>query len=280
MPELRPATEADLPAIGDYLASKLRPDPARYRRFYQYPWMPDRPNLGYLIEHAGRIRGFLGAIYARRELPSGPRVVCNINSWAVDDDHRQLGLFLAKKLLDQKDMAFTCFTPSDRVIELLTFFKFETWPCEKVLFPVGSGLARASSAIRTRLIAGDELARTADPRHRRILDDHRGYRLARFALERDGRRCYVIAGRKGRGARVFADVMYASDPELLVDAIARVFPYLARTLRVAIVGVDARMIERIPRDTLIYRKLRPLQYRGIALAELDTLYSELPAILG
>lgn len=280
MPQLRAATESDLHAIGDYLASKLKPDPARYRRFYQYPWMPERPNLGYLIEDAGRIRGFLGAIYARREMASGPRTICNINSWAVDDEHRQLGLMLAKKLLDQKDMAFTCFTPSDRVIELLTFFKFETWSSEKVLFPIGSGLTRLGSAIRTRVIAGDDLRRTADARHRAILEDHAGYHLARFALERGDRRCYVIAGRRGHGVKVFADVLYASDPALLVESISRAHVYMARVLRTPIIGIDARWLARVPRDTVTYRKLRPLQYRGVPLAQLDTLYSELVPILG
>ncbi len=280
MPQLRAATESDLHAIGDYLASKLKPEPARYRRFFQYPWMREKPNLGYLIEDAGRIRGFLGAIYARRELPSGSRMVCNINSWAVDDEHRQLGLMLAKKLLDQKGMAFTCFTPSVRVVELLTFFKFETWSSEKVLFPIGSGLGRLTSVVRTGLIEGAELRRTADPKHAAILDDHANYHLACFALERGDRRCYVIAGRRGKGAKVFADVLYASDPALLVESVVRAHVHLARVLRTPIIGIDARWIERVPRDTLTYRKLRPLQYRGIALAELDTLYSELVPILG
>ena len=119
--------------------------------------MPDRPNLGFLIEDGGQVRGFIGAIYARRRLLSGERVVCNVNSWAVDDDYRQLGLFMAKRLLDQQDMAFTCFSPSERVVELLRFFKFETWETEKVLFPIGSGLTRIMTASRTRLLISPAL---------------------------------------------------------------------------------------------------------------------------
>ncbi len=281
MATIRAATEADLHGVGDYLASRLsNRDPARYRRFFQYRWMPDRPNLGFLIEDAGAIRGFIGAIYARRTLRSGARLVCNISSWAVDDDHRQLGLMMAKRLLDQKDMAFTCFSPSERVVELLRFFKFETWESEKVLFPIGSGLRHAVVAATTRLLHGEALASSADPVHRKILEDHRDYRLARFALERGDRRCYVIAGRRGRGVKVFADVLYASDPPLLVEAVARAHPHVVRTLRAAIVGVDRRVLSDVPRDTLSYRKLRPLQYRGLSLADLDTLYSELVPILG
>jgi acetoacetyl-CoA synthetase len=278
VPQVRAAVDSDLEAIGDYLAKRLtHRDPARYRRFFEYSWMPDRPNLGFLIEDAGAIRGFIGAIYARRQLASGARVVCNINSWAVDDDHRQLGLMMAKRLLDQPNMSFTCFSPSERVVELLRFFKFETWPSEKALFPIGSGIGRLASALRTRILAtpGED-----DIHHRRIFDDHARYRLARFVLERGDRRSCVIAGRRGRGLKTFADILYASDPALVVESIARVHAHTVRNLRTAIVGIDRRWLSSVPCDALIYRRLRPLQYRGMALAELDTLYSELIPILG
>ncbi len=278
MPQIRAATEADISAIGDYLASRLtHRDPARYRRFFGYRWMLERPNLGFLIEEQGRIGGFIGAIYARRQLAAGPRTVCNINSWAVDDDYRQLGLLMAKRLLDQKDMAFTCFSPSERVVELLRFFKFETWNSEKVLFPLGSGLGRLNAAFRT-CVRG--LHAADDDRHRLIFADHKGYRLARFVLERGARRCYVIAGKRGRGTKTFADVLYASDPEVLVESIARATVHVALELHTPIIGIDRRLFKTVPRDTIAYRKLRPLQFRGIALAELDTLYSELVPILG
>ncbi len=274
---IRAAQSGDLDAIAGFLARRLNhPDgPARYRRFFTYPWMPDRPNLGYLIEDAGRIHGFIGAIYGRR--PMG--VVCNINSWAVDESHRTASLLMARQLLAQKDMAFTCFSPSPRVVELLEFFKFSTWPTEKIVVPIGAiGSLRDELAIKVMDPARD--ARILDDHHRAIFEDHRGYELAHVCLELGDRTAYAVLGRRGRGVRTFADVMYVSDPGLFIRVIGRVQLHVARVLRTPAIGIDRRWLERMPRLALNYRKLRPLQYKGLELPQLDTLYSELVPICG
>lgn len=275
--KIRAALDADLDAVARYLAQRLQhPDGAeRYRRFFTYPWMPERPNLGYLIEEGGEIRGFIGAIYARRPLG----VVCNINSWAVDESHRTGSLLMAKQLLAQKDMAFTCFSPSPRVVELLEFFKLTTWPSEKLVLPLGA-LGSIGDELRVKVRDPRRDPSILDALHRTIFDDHQAYNLAHVAFDLGARTGYAVFGRRGRGVRTFADAMYVSDPELLMRTIGRVQLQVARMLKTPAVGIDRRWLERVPRLGLPYRKLRPLQYKGLELAQLDTLYSELVPIFG
>src|SRR5437870_841244 len=100
MATIREAVAADLPAISTYLASRFGGEggAVRYRRYFEYPWLADKPNLGYVIEDGG-IRGFIGGIYAHRKIRGEDRKTCNITSICVDESHRKLTLQMFQKFL-------------------------------------------------------------------------------------------------------------------------------------------------------------------------------------
>src|SRR5262245_5002953 len=89
---IRPATLADAEALAAYCAGALGGSggAARYRRYFDYRWLADKPDLGVLIEDAGQIRGFIGAIYAHRRVAGQDHTFCNLTSIAVDESHRKL----------------------------------------------------------------------------------------------------------------------------------------------------------------------------------------------
>jgi hypothetical protein len=288
VPTVRAATPADLPAIADYLAQHLRGEGGaeRYRRFFAYAWLADRdkPDLGMLVEDAGRVRGFIGAIYAHRVIRGERRALCNLNCWRVDEEVRMHSLVMLKKLLDRREYDFTCVSPSDRVTELLRFFKFETLDEGKLLFVPTSGVPLDPRRWRVRVYdARRGIEAHLDDEQRRVFADHAPYRLAQWVIERGDRACYVVMARRGRGVRVFADVLHVSDPALFVETIGLLAPRVALALGTPLVGLDRRFAgARRPARTIAYDKLRKPLYRSATLAptDLDALYTEFVPMYG
>ncbi len=284
---VRLATTADLTEVAAFLARSLggAGGPARYRRFFEYAWLADKPNIGAVIEDAdgaGRIGGFLGAIYSHRVISGKPRTICNLTSWAVDEPYRRASLAMLTCLLSQPGVLFTTFSASPAAVEILRFLKFQTLRSDKLLFTAAAGVLRRSrGAPAIRVTDGaDRVAPLLDPAHRQILDDHRPYRCGHVVIERGDRQCYAVTVARGRGHRVFADVLYASDPQLFVDAIGEVTGALFRAHRTLVTGIDLRWVERPPVLALCYTGLRPVMFRSDGPTAADArevcaLYSEL-----
>jgi len=283
-PIIREARASDLPAIAAYLAPRLggHGGAARYRRFLEYEWLDEKPNLGTLIEDAGKVGGFLGAIYSRRVVRGREHLVCNINSWHVEDRFRKLSLRMMNELLARPGCTFTCFSPSEQVVEVLQFFKFRRLDSGKVIFAPISGLTGLLRRPRARVFWGDDVVRRLNDTERRIVHDHRSYRCGHFLIERDGERSYFVTVRRGRGARAFADVLYASDPQLLAECIAQVHLPIALTHGTFLTGIDRRLLRRRPATSFLYRGLRPLMFLSEALGpdDVDALYSEFVPMYG
>ena len=279
---LREARAADLPAVAAYLADRLGRRAQHFVRYFEYGWLADKPDLGVLVEEGGRIGGFLGAIYARRPVRGRELLFCNLTSWHVDDHLRNLSLEMMARCLARPGCTFTTFSPSEKVVAVLRYFKFQRVDAEKVLFAPVSGLSGLLRRPRPRISWGGELPARLTDAERRIFDDHRGYRCGHFLVERGVERCYFVTVRRGRGARAFADVLYASDPELLAAAVAWTHVPLALTHGTFLTGLDRRLLGRRPATAIGYRGLRPLMFRSETLAEheLDTLYSELVPMYG
>jgi hypothetical protein len=286
---VRLATPADLDAIAAFLARMLggAGGPARYRRFFEYRWPAERPNLGALIEdEAGALGGFLGAIYSTRVIRGQPRAICNLTSWAVDAAYRRASLAMLKCLLDQDragqpKLTFTTFSASPDAAEILRFLKFETARSDKLLFSAAARLRRLPGDLRV-LDGADAVRPALADAERQILDDHRSYRCGHLLLERGDRRCYAVTLARGHGAQKLADVLYASDPQLFVDGIAGVVGATWRAHRTVLTGIDLRWVERPPRFALCYTGLRPVMFRSDELAARDicALHSELVPTYG
>jgi hypothetical protein len=185
---------------------------------------------------------------------------------------------MLKSLFDQRDCTFTCFSPSDRVVEILRFFNFQTWPMEKVIFTPASGLHFGSRGPPVEVVTSPpRIEALLDEEQRRIRRDHLPYRCGHLVLRSGDRTCYVVTVRRGRDVRAFADVLHASDPGLLLRAIARTHLPMARAHRTFLTGIDRRFLNKLPLGTFIYRDLCPLQFRSssLQLGDIDSLYSEL-----
>jgi acetoacetyl-CoA synthetase len=281
-PIVREARPDDLPAIAAYLADRLGRGAEHFRRYFEYGWLADKPNLGFLLEEGGRIGGFLGAIYARRPVHGGEQLFCNLTSWHVDDHLRGLSLEMMARCLARPGCTFTTFSPSEKVVAVLRHFRFEVVDSQKLLFAPVSGLTGLLRRPRPRISWGDALPGALTGAERRIFEDHRGYRCGHFLVEWGGERCYLVTVRRGRGARAFADVLHASNPDLLAAAIAWTHVPIGLTHGTVLTGIDRRLLARRPATAVAYRGPRPLLFRSetVQARELDTLYSELVPMYG
>ena len=282
---VRLATPADLGPVAAFLARTLggAGGPPHYRRMFEYAWHTDRPNIGALIEDGDKIGGFLGALYSQRVIGGKPRAICNLSSWAVDEPYRRSSLAMLKCVLDQRGHTFTTFSASPQVAEILGVLKFQTASSHKLLFTPAAALVRRPPV---EVVDGaDRVAPRLDPDHRQILNDHRPFRCGHVLIERDNRRCYALTIKRGHPPRVFADVLYASDPQLLVDCIGAVQGALFRAHRTLLTGIDLRWVERPPSFAVCYTALRPVMFRfdapdGMTARDVCALHSELVTTYG
>lgn len=283
-PFIREARAEDLPAVAAYLAPRMgHPDREQhYRRYWEYEWLADKPNLGFLIDDGGRVGGFLGAIYARRRVRGNEQLFCNLTSWHVDERFRNLSLMLMARCLARPNCTFTTFSPSEKVVAVLTRFKFQLLDSEKVVFAPISGMSGWVRWPRARIFWGEDLPVRLTDSERRIYEDHRSYRCGHFVIERGAERCYFVTVRRGHGLKAFADVLYASNPDLLADAIGCTHVPVGLTHKTVLTGLDRRLLRRRPRGAFGYRGLRPLMFRSDSLTadEVDTLYSEFVPMFG
>jgi hypothetical protein len=283
MASVRQAGVDDRQAVSEFLAGRLGSGgtAARFERLFDYAWFGEKPNLGWMIEDRGAVRGFVGAIYSRRLVRGRLQNFCNVHSFAVDHGYRSLSLPLLKQLLESTDQTYTCFSASPVALEILRFFKFHVADATKVMFTPASGLTRRLST-GVRLHHGAALADRLAPGERAIVDDHAGYRCGHFLLEADGARCYFVTVRRGRDVRAFADVLYASHVALLVKYIAHVHVPVALMHRTPLIALDLRLVGHRPAGTFLYSRVWPLAVKSAAVTvhDVDMLYSELVALYG
>ena len=168
---------------------------------------------------------------------------------------------MLKCLLDQRGLTFTTFSASPAAAEILRVLKFQTLRSDKLLFTSAAALVRRPRPPVRVVDGADRVAPLLSADHRRVLDDHRPYHCGHYWIERGDRQCYAVTVARGRGRRVFADVLYASDPQLFVDAIGAVQGAVFRAHRTVVTGIDLRWVERPPALALCYTALRPVMFR-------------------
>ncbi len=100
MLSVRTARADDIPAICALMHEHMNRaiDPTQWMRLFQYSWLEDKPDFGYVVADKDRIVGFVGTIYSQRWVDNRWEIFCNLSSWYLLRDYRGQGL--GKRLLD------------------------------------------------------------------------------------------------------------------------------------------------------------------------------------
>ena len=81
--------------------------------------------IGNIFEdRQGRIVGFMGAFYYKKNDANLAFTLCNIHSWIVDRKHRNNSFYLLSSILNN-ELNFTAFTPVKNLVGLLLKFNFK-----------------------------------------------------------------------------------------------------------------------------------------------------------
>ena len=188
----------------DEFAREHRPE--ALHKLFTYDWMPDRPNLGFVLTHGGRLIGVVGMIYSNRRIQGRSHRMCNLSTLCLHPDYqgrkrRTAGggplysHLLAKVALAAADLTFTAFSASRAAGRLVESFGFERINNRKLVFRPGANLGTLFSG-RARILAGpDQILPLLDQDHRVILRDHLPYPCGHYLILEDGRYSYVLTRR-------------------------------------------------------------------------------------
>jgi hypothetical protein len=278
---LTPISDADLPEIVEYWHHNLNRSirPATWTEGFSHPWMPEKPNNGFMLRADGKLVGTLGAIYSEQVFGAERRNFLNLTSLVVDEPYRARSMDLLAACLRQKNLCFTNFTPTPAVARMLRLLRFSELPSEEYIIP---HLPVPPAAMKLRA-----LNRAADLDQRltgnaaRLWRDHRDIRwLNRFAVGQGDDWCLVFwKPGKVRGLSG-AHILGVSDPERFIAWNRAIGGYFALRHGVFASRIRAHLLP----DTVPFAFRRPATMphfvRGNLLPGSQTtlLYSELVAL--
>src|SRR5215472_18129465 len=122
-PKVRPAVAEDIDAVCRLLHEQMnrRLLPERWRRITTYGWLDEKPDFGRVVEDRGQIVGFVGSVYADREIGGRHERVVSMSSWYLDKAYRGqgLGFALMASATADESASYTMITVSPRNLAML-----------------------------------------------------------------------------------------------------------------------------------------------------------------
>ena len=281
--ELTPITDADVPAVADFLHVNLnrRVPPPTWVYAMSAPWKTEAPNHGFMLRDGQRVVGAYLAFYSERTVAGRTERFCNLASWCVLPEFRFHSVRLLKALLAQDGYHFTDLAPTGNVIPLNARLKFRFLDTSAALMP---NLPWPTWPRRTRISADpDVIAGTLTGAELELYRDHAQAAATRhLVLIRGGDSCYVMFREVRAGTLpVFAAVLHVSNPELFRRAASPLTRYLLVHHRVLATMAELRTVGRRPRlSIMLPHPLPPKMYRSASLepVQVDDLYSELTCV--
>lgn len=277
--ELDPITDADVPAVAEFLRANHNARVDWESACSAVPWGVPGPNRGFMLRDGKRVVGTLLALYSERRVDGRVERFCNLGSWCVLPPYRSKSMSLLKAVLDQEDYHFTVLSPDDGPREILRFFKFRFLDPSAALIPnlpwpslPGRTRISADRAVIESSLRGTEL---------QLYRDHaEALAVRHLVLSRGEDTCYVMYREfRRRGVPVFAMILHVSDPALFRRA---QFPFTRHLLMRH--GIIATMAEQriIGYEPPLSFRLDnwPKMYRSPTLqpGDIDDLYSELVCV--
>jgi hypothetical protein len=273
----------DIGAVARFLHEHLNPkvSTGAWAGAVEVPWNDDRPNAGFMLIAGDNVVGAHLAFYSQRMIDGRTERFCNLGAWCVLEQYRLSGLKLLTSLLDQDGYHFTDLSPSGNVIDLNKRLGFEFLDTRTTLVP---NLPWPSRPGRCQIISDPQaIAARLSGNERQIHVDHAATAAARhLILVRDEEQSYVIFRKDRRqGLPVFATVLYASNPELLIELGRPLGRHLLLRHGAAATLLERAVVPGRPRPSFqVAHNPHVKMFRSPTLeaAQIDYLYSELECV--
>jgi hypothetical protein len=279
MAELRPVISNDIEAVCEFLDANMQRGVTKeqYRAIFTYPWMREKPGMGYLLEQEGQLVGFLGAIYSERMIRGKRELFCNLTNWCVLPKFRNESLKLLFAVHGQKAQTILNLSPSNEVQTMLNAMRYRPLDTFKLFsFPLlhswtlagGGKLIWQQSDIQAHL----------NPAERKLVEDHSGTGCRFLLILKSGKTCLVVSKKRRKKRFAFTEILHVSAPELLRKNFERVKLGLIFRDRTLALAIDDRLLKsRLPLMAP-YRRASFLKSANAVPEDVDNLYSEIAVL--
>jgi hypothetical protein len=175
----REIREADVPAVGDLLASGFPDRPPRFwfdvlARLGERTVPARFPKYGYLLESAGAVVGAILLIFSELRCGDKTTIRCNVSSWFVAPAFRGYASLFVSKALSLKNVTYVNVTPAPHTLSMVQAQGYSQY--SNGLFVAVPALQFRSSNAQISLATSDDgRAAQLDPFERQLLLEHAGY---------------------------------------------------------------------------------------------------------
>jgi acetoacetyl-CoA synthetase len=276
-PDIRPVRATDIEPLCAFLhrGFSTRIPVAAWRLLFDYKWLEEKPNLGFLLVAGGEIRGFVGMLYARRLIQGKTALVCNLSSFYVQPDYRGWSFALLVHALRDETVCYTSLTPSRTVAQMCEAMGFSYIDRNKIILPPLLNLITLRGP-SPRIISDPEQVRALlDGEQRRIFDDHAPYDCLQLVLQSESKSAYLVVKRRTMERLPVSDLLYCSAPSLLAQHLERVKLAVIRRQRSVALTAEAGIFGAPRPLGVVIRRPKLFRSSVFHAHELDKLYSEL-----
>ena len=288
-PHLRPALKEDVDKIS-LLLSQGRDNNnvsiEAWKRLLDYSWLERKPNLGFVVEDGKTIVGFLGLIYAIRQISGKAVLVGNLSSLYVLPRYRGWGAALIAAAVDDGAQAYTALTPSQSAGNILRAMGFRAVNTHRLLLLPMLHLRSISAPAPRISFDLQEIAFVLKGDDRVIFKDHLPYECLHATIVDGTTYCYLIAKRRFRRQRLhrllpayvtipWTEFLYCSNPDILGRHLERVkLSFMLRQRTVAVMA-DERLFGLSRPSGIQLKNYELYRSESIDVLGLDKLYSEI-----
>lgn len=274
---VRAATGDDIDRIIALLIEGF-PDmpPDQWRQIFEYKWLPEKPNLGFVLVDGSEIVGFVGTIYSVREINGRPESFCNGTSLYVSPAYRSYSMQLIHSFVSQPGHTITALTPNSTSVAIFKEMGFEALDRSTVIIPP---LLQAHSLLRSVgvsvLSKPEEIKPRLIERDLKILLDHEACPCGHYLAVSKEETCYIVTrqGRVKRGIKV-SEILYCSNRAMLRRHFEIIKLRILLTERALLLMGDERIFGRHCPAGLKRRGHRLFRSETLKATEIDNLYTE------
>jgi acetoacetyl-CoA synthetase len=286
-PQVRLVSPEDTEAVSEFLnkAVDRRVAVSTWRVLFANDWHQPKPNLGFMLVADNRIVGFLGTIYATREIAGKSAVVCNLTTWQVLPEYQGWGIALLAAAIRDESVTYTALTPAPATSQLLAAIGFARLDEQVRIMPPGLNVGTLRHGHVTIDFDIDSVRRCLTGEQQRLLDDHARYDCLHVSMSDGTQVAYMIVKRRVLRLRRYgpilsrvgfplSEILYCSAPTFFLDHLERIKLAILRRQRTIGLIASERLLPAMPRSIPLKRQAF---YRSSVMKpeELDSLYSEL-----
>ena len=251
-------------------------DAQRWKKLFRLSWEIDAP-CGYVMyNELHEVVGFIGTVYAQREINNSEILTCSLTSWAMDESTRGKGLSLIRSFIKEQNTLFLDLTANEPSRKIFNAFKFVSLESYEYIVPVFFSINKFRSIEFNHDIDSSKLSKTDD----KIMRDHQEscVKFVKFTYNTN----YVLIGyiEVKRKHLPFLEILSVSGEEdILSRYLFDMLKYLAYREKKLGSIIDSRFTNKNAESVFFKRKIQNkiFKYNGeheISIKNIDMLYTE------